>query len=69
MVSSEEQRSRDLVFEVVITNLTDTCNKFRKFNGVVKEISHSTLTLATKLDFDEVLDFLDNINIEVLDAK
>lgn len=59
----------DLIFSVSITNLADTCNKFRKFDGVVKEISHSTLTLATKLDFDEVLDFLDSINIEVLDAR
>lgn len=59
----------DKIFEVNITDLAGTCHKFRKFDGVVKEISHSTLTLATKLDFDEVLDFLDNINVEVLDAR
>ncbi|QPB12179.1 hypothetical protein [Providencia phage PSTCR5] len=61
--------SEDVILTVDTTDLADTCNRFRKFDGVVKEISHSTLILATKLDFDEVLDFLDNINIEVLDAR
>lgn len=58
-----------MIFEVSITDLARISKILTKLDGVTKYLSCTTIVIETKLDFDEVLDFLTNNNIEVTNAR